>query len=293
MGTLVTGVRGQLGRELVHLVNEVDCPEEWTFISSEQMDITNSSAVLETVQRTQPSVIINCAAYTQVDQAEEEPEYADAVNHRGAVHLAVAAREVGALLLHISTDYVFGESRSRTPITEQAAPNPMGVYGRTKFAGEQAIRDSGCRYLILRTSWLYSTYGNNFVKTMLRLMRERAEIRVVNDQIGSPTYAGDLAAAILHILRGGVADEKLGTYHYCNIGECSWYDFARTICEYAGLDGKCDVLPCSSIEYPTKASRPPFSALDTSALRRIFGLNIPRWQESLKRMLRMHPELWS
>ena len=285
METLVTGARGQLGRELAYLINKAGRSDECVFASSEQLDITNPSAVLETVQRMQPRVIINCAAYTQVDQAESEPENADAVNHRGAAHLAAAAKEVHSLLLHISTDYVFGNSGSHMPITEQTAPNPMGVYGRTKLAGEQAIRASGCRHIILRTSWLYSAYGSNFVKTMLRLMHERPEIRVVNDQIGSPTYARDLAAAILQILRSGVPDGKLGTYHYCNIGACSWYDFARTICEYAGLSEKCRVLPCSSAEYPTKATRPPFSALDTTTLRHTFDLCIPRWQDSLRGML--------
>ena len=291
MKTLVTGARGQLGCELAALTNEIDPSGEYVFTSSEQLDITDRSAVLEMMQRLKPQAIINCAAYTQVDRAEDEPERADAVNHRGSAYLASTAKKIGALLLHVSTDYVFGAGVSHTPITEQIAPNPMGVYGFTKLAGEQAIRDSGCRHIILRTSWLYSSHGHNFVKTMLRLMRERSEIRVVNDQIGSPTYARDLAAAIVHILREEPTDDKLGTYHYCNTGECSWYDFAQAILKYAGLSHQCRVLPCTTAEYPTKASRPSYSALDTTSLHRTFGLSIPHWQDSLQSMLRTHPEL--
>ncbi len=291
MKTLVTGVRGQLGHELAALSNEIDSLEEHVFTSSDQLDITDRATVIETVNRVRPQVIINCASYTQVDRAEDEPERADAVNHLGAAYLAEAAKKLGVLLLHVSTDYVFGKVSARAPITEQTTTAPMGVYGFTKLAGEQAIRNSGCRHIILRTSWLYSSHGHNFVKTMLRLMRERAEIRVVNDQIGSPTYAGDLARAIVHILQGELTDDKLGTYHYCNTGECSWFDFARAICEYAGLSHQCRVLPCTTAEYPTKALRPPYSALDTTGLCRTFGLCIPRWQDSLRSMLSAHPEL--
>ncbi len=286
MKVLVTGSHGQLGQQLASLQSAACREEEFIFTGSDELDIADATAVREAVRRMRPQVIINCAAYTQVDKAEDEPERADAVNHLGAAHLAAAAAEANALLVHISTDYIFGAAGDNRPLTESAAPNPMCVYGRTKLAGEEAIRAADCRHLILRTSWLCSVYGHNFVKTIVRLMQSREELRVVNDQIGSPTCAEDLAKTILHILRhNGPTDEQLGVYHYANEGTASWYDFAAYIVKYAGYEKSCNVRPCSTAEYPAKALRPSYSVLDTQKIRKTFGITIPHWKDSIGRLL--------
>lgn len=283
MNILITGADGQLGNELRSLAPSH--PEHrFIFTDRPELDITHAAAISRMVQQESVQCIINCAAYTQVDRAEDDEATADLINHRAVANLAAAAAAADALLVHVSTDYVFGGSGGNTPYSEQDAPAPLGAYGRTKLAGEQAARAAGCRCIILRTAWLYSAYGANFVKTMRRLMAERSELQVVFDQVGSPTYAADLAAAILQILAAPLAAEQLGTYHYTNEGVCSWYDFALAIRELSGLQ-QCSVRPCRSWEFPAKVQRPAFSVLDKAAARRAFGLSIPHWRDALARCI--------
>ena len=222
-------------------------------------------------------VIINCAGYTNVDRAEDETHLADLLNHVAAANLAATARRRGATLIHISTDYVFGGD-SCTPIKEDAAPAPLGVYGATKLAGEDAVRASACRYIIIRTAWMYSAYGKNFFKTMLDLTASHPSIKVVCDQTGTPTYAPDLARFIVGIIDGGKLGHT-GLYNYTGEGVCSWYDFAHAICKRAG--NKCQVSPCRSEDYPTRARRPHYSVLDKSLVKSVFGVTVPHWTDSL------------
>ena len=272
MRVLVTGANGQLGSELRDIASA-----DYLFTDIEELDISNEGAVTEIVERNGIDTIINCAAYTNVDRAEEEPAVAESVNTTAVAVLARVAKRHNARLIHISTDYVFGGDSFDTPIKESATPAPLGVYGRTKFAGEMAIVESGCDYIIIRTSWLYSTYGKNFVKTILRLAVERDELRVVNDQIGSPTYAKDLARVIVQICdREGF---ESGVYHYSNRGEISWCDFARAIIEVGGAE--CRVVPCTTAEYGAKAPRPAYSVLDTSKIRSCLGCEISDWRVAL------------
>ena len=272
MRVLVTGANGQLGSELGGIASA-----DYLFTDIAELDITNEDAVIAFVERNEIDTIINCAAYTNVDRAEEEPEVAERVNTTAVALLARVARRYKARLIHISTDYVFGGERFSAPIAESAAPAPLGVYGRTKLLGERLIEESGCDYIIIRTSWLYSTYGKNFVKTILRLAAERDELRVVNDQIGSPTYARDLARVIVQICeRRGF---EPGVYHYSNRGEISWCDFARTIVEIGGME--CCIKPCTTAEYGAKAPRPAYSVLDTSKIRACLGCEISDWRVSL------------
>lgn len=272
MRVLVTGANGQLGSEL-----RVIASADYLFTDVAELDITNEDAVIAFVERNGIDTIINCAAYTNVDRAEEEPAVAESVNTTAVAVLARVAKRHNARLIHISTDYVFGGDSFDAPIKESATPAPLGVYGRTKFAGEMAIVESGCDYIIIRTSWLYSTYGKNFVKTILRLAVERDELRVVNDQIGSPTYAKDLARVIVQICeREGF---ESGVYHYSNRGEISWCDFARAIIEVGGAE--CRVVPCTTAEYGAKAPRPAYSVLDTSKIRSCLGCEISDWRVAL------------
>lgn len=272
MRVLVTGANGQLGSEL-----RVIASADYLFTDVAELDITNEDAVIAFVERNKIDTIINCAAYTNVDRAEEEPAVAERVNTTAVALLARVARRYKARLIHISTDYVFGGESYETPIKESATPAPLGVYGRTKLLGERLIEESGCDYIIIRTSWLYSTYGKNFVKTILRLAAERDELRVVNDQIGSPTYAKDLARVIVQICeRRGF---ESGVYHYSNRGEISWCDFARAIMEISGAE--CRVVPCTTAEYGAKAPRPAYSVLDTSKIRACLGCEISDWRVSL------------
>ena len=222
---------------------------------------------------------MNCAAYTNVERAEAEEEAADRLNRLAVRHLAQAAAAAGATLIHISTDYVF-DGHASTPYTEEAAPGPLNAYGRTKLAGEEEIAASGCRALIFRTAWLYSEFGGNFLKTMLRLTAEKEHINVVADQIGTPTYAGDLALALFSIVEGGYYAGREGIYHFTDEGACSWYDFAVEIARAAGHD-TCRIEPCRTADYPTRAQRPAYSLLDKSKVRRTFGLEIPHWRESM------------
>lgn len=272
MRVLVTGANGQLGSEL-RCVASVD----YIFTDIEELDICDEGAVAEYVERNEIDTIVNCAAYTNVDRAEEEPDVAQRVNSEAVGVLARVARRYNARLIHISTDYIFGGVRYDRPIKESATPAPLGVYGRTKLMGERAIEESGCDYTIIRTSWLYSTYGKNFVKTILRLATEHDMLRVVNDQIGSPTYAKDLAGVIKQICDR--QDFEGGVYHYSNRGEISWCDFAQAIVEIGGA--KCRVVPCTTAEYGAKAPRPPYSVLDTSKICERLGCDIPDWRVSL------------
>lgn len=284
MNILITGADGQLGNELRSLAPSH--PEHrFIFTDRPELDITNAAAISRMVQQESVQCIINCAAYTQVDRAEDDEATADLINHRAVAYLAQAAAQADALLVHVSTDYVFGGSGGNTPYAPQDSPAPLGAYGRTKLAGEEAVRASGCRHIILRTAWLYSTYGANFVKTMRRLMAERETLSVVYDQVGSPTYAADLAAAILDILHRPLPPEHLGTYHYTNEGVCSWYDFALAIRHLSGLTN-CRVQPCRSWEFPAKVQRPAFSVLDKASMRATFDRDIPHWHEALTRCIR-------
>lgn len=272
MKVLVTGANGQLGSEL-RLVASAD----YIFTDIAELDITDVDAVAEFVERNRIDTIVNCAAYTNVELAEEEGDIAERVNTTAVAILAGIAKRYNARLIHISTDYVFGGEYFDAPIKEDKTPAPLGVYGRTKLLGERAIAESGCDYVILRTSWLYSAFGKNFVKTILRLASKREELRVVSDQIGSPTYARDLAKVIAQICQS--RDFEGGIYHYSNRGEISWYDFARAIVEIGGAE--CKISPCTTAEYGAKAPRPAYSVLDTSKICNALGCEIPEWRDSL------------
>ncbi|MDO4759143.1 MAG: dTDP-4-dehydrorhamnose reductase [Rikenellaceae bacterium] len=273
----VTGAAGQLGCSLRQRVSGVaDC----YLFTDREVDITSRAAVDEFVTQHRPDVIINCAAYTNVEQAEEEEQVAYALNATAVGYLAAAAKRCDALLIHISTDYVFMGGCCAV-LTEESHPNPINAYGRTKLAGEEALQASGCHYQIFRTAWLYSPYGKNFVKTILRLSKERDSLQVVADQIGSPTYAPDLADALVRIIEN--RDFYEGVFHYTNLGECSWWEFATEICRLAKRGAQ--VNPCTSEEFPSKALRPKSAVLDKQKFGRTFGLEIPHWKESLKRCI--------
>lgn len=277
MNILVTGAGGQLGQELQAAVKAQGTQHHYFFCDRKELDLTNDSAVEAFLSDHAIDLIINAAAYTAVDRAEDESDLADAINHRAVATLARLAKERSAYLLHVSTDYVFS-GEAHTPYTEDAATSPLGVYGRTKLLGEQAVQASGVRHMILRTSWVYSVYGANFLKTMLRLQRERTELGVVFDQVGSPTWAADLARFICAVVE--VEDlPDAGLFHYSNEGVCSWYDFAEAIRQLTGAT--CHIRPIRSADYPTRAARPAYSVLDKTKLKTAFGLEIPHWQASL------------
>lgn len=282
---LVTGANGQLGCELRRLGGA--SPNDYIFTDVAELDITDATAVDAMVGSEKCDVIINCAAYTNVDRAEEEALVAEKINAHAVGNLARAAKKHNATLFHISTDYVFGDE-GNTPRTEDMPTRPLGVYGRTKLQGEQAIAESGCKAIIIRTAWLYSEFGNNFLKTMLRLTAEREHINVVFDQVGTPTYAGDLALAIFSIVEGDMYAGREGIYHFSDEGVCSWYDFAVEIARAVG-NSRCNIEPCRSKDFPTKATRPSYSVLDKDKIKRVFGIVIPHWRESmfycLKRLL--------
>lgn len=274
---LITGSDGQLGSSLQRL--GVLSPNNYIFTDVAQLDITDAEAVMQSVRQNKVDVIVNCAAYTNVEQAEDAEATADLLNHRAVGHLAAAARAQGATLVHVSTDYVF-DGTAHLPYTEDMPTAPLGAYGRTKLAGEEAVIASGCKYLILRTAWLYSEYGNNFLKTMLRLTSEREELKVVFDQVGTPTYAGDLALAIFSLIEAGRYAGNEGVYHFTDEGVCSWYDFAVEIAAAAGHD-TCRIIPCHTAEFPTKAARPAYSVLDKSKFKETFRMDIPHWREAM------------
>lgn len=278
MNILVTGANGQLGCEMRRL--GAVSPNNYIFTDVAELDITNADAVMYVAKHYSIDAIVNCAAYTNVDKAESDEATAELINAKAVGNLARAMKEVDGTLFHISTDYVFG-SEGNTPRTEDMPLNPLGVYGRTKLHGEQAIAESGCKALIFRTAWLYSEFGNNFLKTMLRLTAEREQLNVVFDQVGTPTYAGDLALAIFSIIEAGVYEGNEGIYHFSNEGVCSWYDFAVEIAAVAGHTG-CRINPCHSSEFPSPVTRPPYSVLDKTKIKNTFDIDIPHWRESME-----------
>lgn len=276
LNILVTGANGQLGNEMRLL--GASSKNNYIFTDVTELNITDKAAISAMVKEHRIQVIINCAAYTNVDKAEDDEATADLLNHTAARYLAEAAKEADAVLIHVSTDYVFHGDKN-VPYTEDEPTSPLGVYGRTKLAGEQAIQQSGCRYLIFRTAWLYSSFGNNFVKTMRRLTSERDTLNVVFDQVGSPTFAGDLARAIFEVVEKEAYVGTEGIYHYSNEGVCSWYDFAVEISNLSHT--RCDIRPCHSDEFPSKVTRPSYSVLDKTKLKKTFGIVVPHWKESL------------
>lgn len=280
---LVTGADGQLGREMQIASRGSRNRFIFTDIAGEheRLDITDSQAIADIVRGNHVNVIVNCAAYTNVDKAETDPETANLLNNIAAGNLADAMKAVNGTLIHISTDYVFQGDRN-IPCREDWPTEPLGVYGKTKLAGEKSIEATGCASIIIRTAWLYSPFGKNFVKTMRDLTSSRESLKVVFDQVGTPTYAGDLAEAICHIIETGQLD-KTGIYHFSNEGVCSWFDFAKAICETSG--NTCDIRPCHSDEFPSPVARPHFSVLDKTKIKQTFGIRIPYWTDSLKRCI--------
>ena len=289
MNILVTGANGQLGSEMRVLAANSSNRYIFSDIATIDgrdttiLDITDIEAVRCLCKDRTVDVIVNCAAYTNVDKAEDDYDMAYLLNAKAVANLATVATQCGALLVHISTDYVFNGTAC-TPYTEDTPVEPIGAYGRTKAEGEKAVLDSGCRYLIFRTAWLYSIYGNNFVKTMKRLTSERDTLKVVFDQIGSPTYAADLAEAIFYIIENGKAAGNEGIYHFSNEGVCSWFDFSKAIARLCGNTG-CNIQPCHSNEFPSKVKRPHFSVLDKTKYKERFGIAVPYWYDSLQRCL--------
>lgn len=281
MTILVTGGNGQLGSAL--RLASAESQHRYIFTDIEDLDITSSEAVEICFENDNIDVVVNCAAYTAVDLAEENEDVANAINNKAVAILADACKRHDATLIHLSTDYIFAGDAT-TPYTEEAIPAPLNAYGRTKLAGEKAVTESGCRYIILRTAWLYSEFGRNFVKTMRNLTSSRPEIKVVADQYGSPTYAGDLAGAIAEIIEGGKL-HKTGVYNYSNLGACSWFDFAVEIAKESGYNS-CKISPCTTEEYPTKAQRPPYSVLEKSKFIENFEMSIPEWRKSLAKCIK-------
>ena len=278
MNILVTGAKGQLGCEMQRL--GMVSPNNYFFTDVAELDITDAQAVMNAVKTASIDVIVNCAAYTNVDKAESDEATAELINATAVGNLAKAMKEVGGTLFHVSTDYVFG-CDGNTPRTEGMPLNPLGVYGRTKLHGEQAILESGCKAIIIRTAWLYSEFGNNFLKTMMRLTAEKEQLNVVFDQVGTPTYAGDLALAIFSIIEAGVYEGNEGIYHFSNEGVCSWYDFAVEIANVAG-NTACRINPCHSSEFPSPVTRPSYSVLDKTKIKKTFDIDIPHWRESME-----------
>lgn len=282
MNILVTGANGQLGRSLRLAASR--SADRYIFTDVGELDITDAESVERMVADHGIGLAINCAAYTNVDRAEDDRARAELLNATAVEYLAAAMRRHDGWLVHISTDYVFGGEPCNIPCREERRGTPTGVYGETKLHGEEAVVRSGCRYLIFRTSWLYSEFGRNFVKTMLELTATKPSLQVVFDQAGTPTYAGDLAAAIFDIVEHRRYAGHEGIYHYSDEGVCSWYDFTVAIAEYAGHMA-CDIRPCHSDEFPSKVKRPAYSVLDKTKIKNTFGLRIPHWTESLRTCL--------
>jgi len=281
---LVTGTNGQLGQSIKRLADDYE-NFDFTFVKREELDLSELSSFDSYFQDKSFDVIINCAAHTAVDKAEEESELADVVNHLAVERLAEICKTRNTFLIHVSTDYVFN-GRNFKPYVETDITDPQSVYGRTKLAGEKALQAINPNGIIIRTSWVYSEVGNNFVKTMLRLGKERDSLNVIFDQIGSPTYAGDLAKAILEIISTCAIDEqpvKSNIYHFSNEGSASWYDFARAIFEISNT--RCEVFPIETKDYPTPAKRPHYSLLNKTKIKQGFGISIPYWKDSLKTCL--------
>jgi dTDP-4-dehydrorhamnose reductase len=315
MNILVTGANGQLGNEMRIVARDsadryfftdvCDASQESLAMlhqlagddvctETSRLDITDLAAIRSFVARHQIQVVINCAAYTNVDAAEDNQERAMLLNAKAPENLAIAMKEVGGLLVHISTDYVFGKEPYNVPCREDQQGTPTGVYGYTKLCGEQNIQAAGCQYIIIRTAWLYSEFGKNFCKTMLQLTASKPQLKVVFDQAGTPTYAYDLAKAIMVILEdyknsltanpSPLTYSHSGIYHFSNEGVCSWYDFTRHIQEYAGQKA-CDVQPCHSDEFPSPVIRPSYSVLDKTKIKQTFSVVIPYWTDSLRRCI--------
>ncbi len=281
MNILITGANGQLGHEMQRVAKESNDNYIFTDVAEgyENLDITDLESIRKMVKANNIEIIVNCAAYTNVDRAESDFDTANLINNTAAGNLATAMKEVEGTLIHVSTDYVFQGDRN-IPCREDWPTNPLGVYGKTKLAGEKAIEATGCQHIILRTAWLYSQWGKNFVKTMQSLTASKDSLKVVFDQVGTPTFAGDLADAIAHIINTRQLD-KTGIYHFSNEGVCSWFDFAKIICELSG--NTCDIQPCYSEEFPSPVKRPHFSVLDKSKLKSTFGIRVPYWTDSLKK----------
>lgn len=317
MNILVTGANGQLGNEMRIVTKGLENNYIFTDVCDEQpesiemlhklagqdidtsttiLDITNLDAIREMVKENDVKVIVNCAAWTNVDGAEDPEKYelVELLNAEAPKNLAIAMKEVNGLLVHISTDYVFGGDPYNTPCKEEQKGTPTGVYGLTKLHGEQKIQATGCNYVIVRTAWLYSEFGKNFVKTMLNLTATKPQLKVVFDQVGTPTYAYDLAQAIMIILKEYKKESltlnlepftKNGIYHFSNEGVCSWYDFTKMIAELAG-NNNCDIQPCHSDEFPSLVKRPAFSVLDKTKIKGNFEIIVPYWTDSLKKCVR-------
>ena len=289
MNILVTGANGQLGNEMRIIAKQSNDSYVFTDVNQVEgvdtvfLDITDLDAVHRMVEEYRIEAIVNCAAYTNVDAAETNEDLAEKLNAEAPENLAKAMKRVDGLLIQISTDYVFGKEPYNVPCREEQQGTPTGVYGMTKLHGEQRIMATGCNYVIIRTAWLYSEFGKNFCKTMMHLTSIKPELKVVFDQVGTPTYALDLAKAIEVVLERFDGTQN-GVYHYSNEGVCSWYDFTKMIAEYNGTT-ECDVQPCHSNEFPSPVTRPSYSVLDKTKIKEIFGLKIPYWTDSLKQCI--------
>lgn len=286
MKILVTGANGQLGNEM-QIVSK-NSKDEYIFTDVcdgyQKLDITDIDAIRKEVEDNDIRCIINCAAWTNVDKAETAGDIVETLNATAPENLAKVMKEVGGLLVHISTDYVFGGDPYNTPCREDQKGTPTGVYGLTKLHGEQKIQAVGCHYIIIRTAWLYSEFGHNFVKTMLSLTATKAQLKVVFDQTGTPTYAGDLADVIFDIVENRKFEGNDGIYHFSNEGVCSWYDFTKKIAELAG-NTACDIEPCHSDEFPSPVKRPAYSVLDKTKIKETFGVKIPYWEDSVRKVV--------
>ncbi|MBB1529974.1 MAG: dTDP-4-dehydrorhamnose reductase [Prevotella sp.] len=286
MNILVTGANGQLGNEIQIVSRKSTNHYIFTDVCEgyQNLDITNLEAVRKAVKENDVKCIINCAAWTNVDKAETAGDIVEILNAVAPENLAKAMKEVGGLLVHVSTDYVFGGDPYNTPCKEDMKGTPTGVYGLTKLHGEEKIQAVGCDYIILRTAWLYSEFGSNFVKTMLNLTATKPQLKVVFDQTGTPTYAGDLADAIFNIVENKKFEGHSGVYHFSNEGVCSWYDFTIKIAQIAGHTA-CNIQPCHSDEFPSPVKRPAYSVLDKTKIKETFGIQIPYWEDSLKKCM--------
>lgn len=287
MNILVTGANGQLGNEM-QLVSRQSEKDNYTFTDVcegyQKLDVTNLDDIRKAVKDGNIQCIVNCAAWTNVDKAETAGPIVETLNATAPAYLAQAMKEVGGLLVHISTDYVFGGDPYNTPCREDQQGTPTGVYGLTKLHGEQQIAASGADHVIIRTAWLYSEFGHNFVKTMLQLTATKPQLKVVFDQAGTPTYAGDLAQAIFDIVENRRYEGHTGIYHFSNEGVTSWYDFTKKIAELAGHT-TCDIQPCHSDEFPSPVKRPAYSVLDKTKIKETFGVSVPYWEDSLKKCM--------
>lgn len=286
MNILVTGANGQLGNEIQKVSKHSQDHYIFTDVCDgyEKLDITNLDAIRQMVAQFDVKCIINCAAWTNVDAAETAGDIVEQLNAKAPENLAMAMKEVEGLLVHISTDYVFGGDPYNTPCREDQKGSPTGVYGQTKLYGEQRILATGVKHIIIRTAWLYSEFGKNFVKTMLSLTATKPQLKVVFDQCGTPTYAGDLADVIYDIIENRKFDNNEGIYHFSNEGVCSWYDFTKVIAQMAGHT-TCDIQPCHSDEFPSPVKRPAYSVLDKSKIKDTFGITIPYWTDSLRKCI--------